>query len=475
MDKSSVYRIVIDQSTSATKLLLIHEGTILKKYRKKHRQIFPKQGWMEHDPEEIIANVLSLLEELLNENNLSLEAIQSLSITNQRETIVAWNKRTGKPLYNAIVWQCSRSTDICKELIAQGKEQVINEKTGLKLDSYFSGTKIKWLVEHIPEVRSALEQEELAIGTMDTWLIWKLTNGERFATEPSNASRTLLYDIYENRWDEELVTLFGIRPSCLPEVLASTSAFGTYRGIPIIGVMADSQAALYGQSCLTKGEIKVTMGTGSSIMMQVEDNMNYHDSSILTTIAWKTENQTNYALEGIIRSCGDALNWLEENLSLFDDITLASNQVLQGTSDEEVFFVPALQGLGAPFWNQEMRASFIGMCRSTKKEDLLRAVLESIIFQIRAVIDAMEAVAKTKIQKIKVDGGMINNRRLMELMASLLNKDLELKSVEELSAIGCLKLTGSELSPKLFISEKIEAVKAPALEEKYQKWLSLIM
>lgn len=475
MDKSSVYRIVIDQSTSATKLLLIHEGTIQKKYRKKHRQIFPKQGWMEHDPEEIITNVLSLLEELLNENGLTPEAIQSLSITNQRETIVAWNKRTGKPLYNAIVWQCSRSTDICKELIAQGKEQVINEKTGLKLDSYFSGTKIKWLVEHIPEVRSALEQEELAIGTMDTWLIWKLTNGERFATEPSNASRTLLYDIYENRWDEELVTLFDIRPSCLPEVLASTSAFGTYRGIPIIGVMADSQAALYGQSCLTKGEIKVTMGTGSSIMMQVEDNMNYHDSSILTTIAWKTENQTNYALEGIIRSCGDALNWLEENLSLFDDITLASNQVLQGTSDEEVFFVPALQGLGAPFWNQEMRASFIGMCRSTKKEDLLRAVLESIIFQIRAVIDAMEAVAKTKIQKIKVDGGMINNRRLMELMASLLNKDLELKSVEELSAIGCLKLTGSELSPKLFISEKIEAVKAPALEEKYQKWLSLIM
>ena len=381
------------------------------------------------------------MDKLLSENKLRIDQIASISITNQRETIVAWDKVTGKPLYNAIVWQCNRSAEICKELIALGYEKLVQRKTGLKIDSYFSGSKIKWLVENIVEVGEALESERLAIGTMDSWLIWKLTNGKHFLTEPSNASRTLLFDIYENQWDEELINLFGIKLSVLPEVVPSSSNFGTYLGIPIVGVMADSQAALYGQSCLVPGEIKITLGTGSSIMMQIGEKANYHDSSILTTIAWKSNDKTYYALEGIIRSCGDSLNWLEENLDMFEDIANVSNQVLSTQGKEDVFFVPALQGMGAPFWKQELAAAFIGMRRSTKKEDLLRAVLESIIFQIRAVIDSMESVSKTKIQTVKVDGGMINNHKLMEQLAILLNKDVELNAIEELSAIGCLKLT----------------------------------
>lgn len=468
------YRIVIDQSTSATKLLLLHGGKIIKKYRKKHQQIFPRQGWVEHDPEEISANVKSLLNQLLTDNQLEAQAIKSISITNQRETIIVWDKLTGKPLYNAVVWQCNRSTQICNELIALGNESLISEKTGLRIDSYFSGTKIKWLVDHIPDIQFALAQERLAVGTMDSWLIWQLTDGEYFVTEPSNASRTLLYDIYGNCWDEDLAALFGVKLSALPEVLPSSATFGSYRGIPIIGVMADSQAALYGQGCLETGEIKITMGTGSSVMMQSREKANYHSSSILTTIAWKTTDQTFYALEGIIRSCGDSLNWLEENLAMFDDIASASNHVLSQNSDEEVFFIPALQGMGAPFWDQQMTAAFVGMRRSTKKEDLLRAVLESIIFQIKTVIDSMENLSETTIRTVKVDGGMINNHKLMEQLAALLNKNLELNAVEELSAIGCLKLTGAELSPELFSGETIQAGKSPALSVKYQKWLSLI-
>lgn len=474
MKKLGDYRVVVDQSTSATKLLLIKNGKILNKYRRKHRQIFPQKGWVEHNPEEISENVKRLLSELLKQNKLKAHEIESISITNQRETIVAWDKVTGKPLYNAVVWQCNRSAEICKELIALGNEKLIQRKTGLKIDSYFSGTKIKWLVENIPEVGEALESDRLAIGTIDTWLIWQLTDGKHFVTEPSNASRTLLFDIYENHWDEELIKLFGINLSVLPEVLPSSSTFGTYSGIPIVGVMADSQAALYGQGCLETGEIKITMGTGSSVMMQVGEKANYCDSSILTTIAWETNTKTYYALEGIIRSCGDSLNWLEENLDMFEDIASASNRVLSTEGKEEIFFIPALQGMGAPFWKQELTAAFIGMRRSTKKEDLLRAVLESIIFQIRSVIDSMETVSKTKIQTVKVDGGMINNRILMEQLAVLLNKNLELNAVEELSAIGCLKLTGTELSSELFDVETIQAVEVPSLEEKYQKWLSLL-
>lgn len=470
------YQIVLDQSTSGTKLLLLDSGKIVKRYDKTHRQIYPQPGWVEHDPNEIWNNVQLLLKQAFSENSLSADNVVSLSITNQRETILAWDKISGQPLYNAIVWQCNRSIGICEDLIEKGFEAIVNAKTGLRIDPYFSGTKIKWLYDNIPSLAKKSEEKELAVGTIDSWLIWNLTNKEVFATESSNASRTLLYNIEENAWDDELATIFGAAVADLPEVKKASDLFGHYQGIPIIGVIADSQSALLGEGCLKPGDVKVTMGTGCSIMMQVGEENHLRDERILTTIAWENKADQRYALEGIIRSCADSIGWLNQNIADFTDRNATCNQVLEEKNSEEIYFIPALQGLGAPFWQKDATASFIGMKMATDKYDLLRAVLESMIFQVKSVIDVMEEVAGIKINEIKIDGGVTKNKRLMQLLANLLNKEIIINNIEEQSAFGALTAANQNITLMAHKDTVVAPIKneQQSIIKKYQKWQRLM-
>lgn len=470
-----VYQLVLDQSTSGTKLLLLKEGVIYKRYDKAHQQLYPQAGWVEHDPMEIWHNVQELLSQALVENNLTAAEICGLSLTNQRETIVAWDKATGLPLHNAIVWQCNRSADICQAMIQAGLEPLVSKKTGLRLDPYFSGTKINWLITHVPEAAQLSGTGQLAIGTIDSWLIWNLTQRQVFATEASNACRTLLFNINELTWDSELVTLFGIQLADLPEVKLSDAVFGSYQGIPIKGVMADSQAALLGEGCLAFGDVKVTMGTGCSVMMQLEDTSRLRDQRILSTIAWQVAAGVSYGLEGIIKSCGDSLTWFLQDFGPNEKLKPLCDTVLEMETVEEVYFIPALQGLAAPEWNNHVTAGFYGLKRTTTQVDCLRAILESMIFQIKAVIDVMETVTDYEIKQVHVDGGVIRNRSLMRLLATLLGKPIVLNEVEELSALGAATL----LQPAAAHQKREQQVVVPGdgqqvIHQKYQKWNRLI-
>ncbi|MBL1225013.1 FGGY-family carbohydrate kinase [Enterococcus sp. BWR-S5] len=468
------YQIVLDQSTSGTKLLLLKNGKILQRYDKKHKQIYPQNGWVEHDPLEIWHNVTELLDLVFEENLLAYKDISALSITNQRETIIAWDKETGQPLYNAIVWQCNRSSEICDKLIEQGVEESINQKTGLRLDPYFSGTKIKWLYDELPIIAEKSGTGELAIGTMDSWLIWKLTQGAVFATDASNACRTLLYNINTDMWDNELIRLFGIAPGDLPEIRKADAEFGTYHGIPIVGVMADSQAALFGEGCTEFGDVKITMGTGCSVMMQAKNRSTLRDLRILTTTAWQQQKNEAYALEGIIRSCGDAINWFCQDVTAIDDVTELCNEVLLEQKEASVFFVPALLGLGAPFWDNNRTAAFLGLTRTTAQKELLRAILESIIFQIKAVIDVMEEVSGEQINHVFIDGGVSKNRMLMELLATLLNKEVIVREVEEFSALGVAMLANPSIQSRMAETKINPSVKQTKIALAYGKWKRLI-
>lgn len=468
------YRVVIDQSTSGTKLLLVttlKEIEIVDRLDKKHQQIYPREGWVEHDPLEIMTNIYQLFAEMLKKYKLESSAIKSISITNQRETIVAWNKETGKPVSNAIVWQCKRGTSVCNELLLNGKEETVKRKTGLRLDPYFSGSKIKWLFRHYPEMKALSESGRLGIGTMDTWILWNLTQGKIYATEPSNACRTLLYDIHQNRWDEELTNLFDIPLAALADVKESKDDFGQFQGIPIVSVMADSQAALYGQGCLKTGEVKVTLGTGCSVMMQAEEQSDFVNDEIMTTIAWKEAEKTFYALEGIIRSCGDTLTWLSDDLGLFEDYELASEAAFSLPDNGGVYLIPAQLGLGAPFWQSEVKAAFVGMNRTTTKNHLIRAGFESIVYQIKAVIDAMERTSGVKIKIVKVDGGASRNQLLMQFLADSLQKSILVSNIEEMSALGTIKMS-KEIVPA---GQRIRMF-TPRVDDSvfYDEWLNYV-
>lgn len=466
------FHVIIDQSTSGTKLLLVTNSdslSIIDRLDRKHRQLYPKKGWVEHDPIEIIDNIYSLFNEMLAKHQLIHEEIKSISITNQRETIVAWNRVTGEPIHHSLVWQCNRGKDICQKLVADGKEELVKRKTGLRIDSYFSGSKIKWLAENSLMMNDLAKKQELAIGTMDAWIIWNLTQGQVFATEPSNACRTLLYDIHKNQWDEELTQLFEAPLSALPQVKRSRDNFGYYKGIPIVSVRADSQAALFGQNCVEIGDVKATLGTGCSVMMQVRGNDDFNNDEIMTTIGWCDEETTFYALEGIIRSCGDTLTWLSESLGLFNSFEEAENLAFGLPDNGGVYLVPAQLGLAAPFWLANATASFEGMSRSTTKAHLIRAGFESVVYQIKAVLDSMEQVADVTIDTLKVDGGLSKNKKLMQLLADVLMKKVEISEVEELSAMGTF------LEKNNFVTQNISLFpKENEYYKNYQQWLAII-
>lgn len=465
------YRIVIDQSTSGTKVLLFYTENnveILSRVDLSHRQIYPKKGWVEHDPNEIVNNVKYLIDQTLNKNNLTPKEIKSISITNQRESIVIWNRKTGELYTNVMVWQCNRGLEICQDLIDNDYNEMIAKKTGLTIDPYFSASKLKWFFDS-----HDLDSEEIAnlgVGTIETWLIWNLTNGEKYVSEISNASRTLLYNIFDNQWDPALLGIFNVPQDVLPAVVDSVSDFGRYLDIPIASVVADSQSALLGHGCVTAGSAKATLGTGCSILVNAGNQVDVINKNILTTIAWKKDNQNIYALEGVIRSFGDVLNWMKDTLKLFNDVETASKIALSLEDNDGVYFVPALEGLGAPFWLPDLEASFKGMTRSTTQTHLIRAGFESLAYQIKAVVEEFETGHGIVLEQIYVDGGASKNEAFMQMIADVTDKTIITRDIEEASALGSLAVLGERV--KSFENKKF--VPQKSYNTFYKQWVKII-
>jgi glycerol kinase len=441
--------LAIDQSTSGTKVLLVNEkGQIIHKCSESHKQFYPQAGWVEHDPIEIYENVKRLMKELVQTSGISQDELAVLAITNQRETVVVWDKETGVPVYNAIVWQCRRTSDICQELKDQGYEELIQSKTGLKADPYFSASKIKWILDHVEGVKGKAKEGKLLLGTIDSWLIWKLTCGKVHATDYSNASRTLLFNIDTLQWDDELLNLFDIPRSMLPSIKNSNEIFGVtedlnlpFTTLPISGVIGDSQGALFGQKCFEPGMAKATYGTGTSVMMHT-GKLVRGTNGLVTSIAWGINGQVEYALEGIINSTGDVIKWLKEQLELIDSFDDAEELASSIPDNQGVYLVPAFVGLGAPYWKPSTRAAILGMSRNTGKPHIVRAALESSAYQVKDVIELMQSESNIQIKTLKVDGGATSNRLLMQYQADMLDINVIASKVAELSSMGSVYLAG---------------------------------
>lgn len=443
------YILAIDQSTSGTKVLLVNsQGKITHKCSASHKQHYPQTGWVEHDPVEIYENVKTLLTEVVQITSVPENELAVLAITNQRETVVVWDEETGIPVYNAIVWQCRRTSDMCEELKEQGYETIIQSKTGLKADPYFSASKVKWILDHVDGVKERAREGKLLLGTMDSWLIWKLTGGKVHATDYSNASRTLLFNIHTLQWDEELLNIFDIPREMLPEVKDSNELFGVtedpslpFIQLPISGVIGDSQGALFGQKCFEPGMAKATYGTGTSVLMQTGELVD-GTNGLVTSIAWGMNGKVSYALEGIINSTGDTIRWLKEQLELIDEIGEAEQLACSISDNQGVYLVPAFVGLGAPYWKPYSRAAIMGISRNTGKPHIVRAALESIAYQVKDVIELMQSESNIQIKSVKVDGGATSNRFLMQYQADMLDIDVIASEVAELSSMGSVYLAG---------------------------------
>lgn len=440
--------LTIDQSTSATKALIIDNmGNVKYKASKKHEQIYPVQGLVEHNPIEIYENVKTVIRKIIDSNKINEEEILGLSITNQRETVVVWDKETGLPIYNAIVWQCRRTSKICSEL--KEYEEIVTEKTGLRLDPYFSGTKIKWILDNVEDAREKADKGKLLLGTIDSWLIWKLTNGKSHVTDYTNASRTLLLNIKTLKWDKELLDIFNIPETMLPEIYPSDEVFGETNlegqlkiSLKICGVIGDSQGALFGQRCFDAGMAKSTFGTGNSIMVNVGEKYVPSKNGVVSTIAYVSKRSVNYGIEGIINCSGDTINWIHDELGLFEDFSEFNEAVSEVENNEGVYLVPAFLGLGIPYWKSDAKASIVGISRNTTKKHIMRAALESIAYQVKDALVAIENEAEIKIKNLSIDGGVTTNKIYNQFLADLLDCKIEKKLNEELSPLGAALLGG---------------------------------
>lgn len=448
MDKEK-YILAIDQSTSGTKALVVNSnGQIIEKCSLCHKQYYPQAGWVEHDPLEIYENVKKLLIEVVQTSKISVNTLAVLAITNQRETVVVWDKETGIPVYNAIVWQCRRTSEICKKLKEKGYEKIIHSKTGLTADPYFSASKVKWIMDHVDGVKEKAQEGKLLLGTIDSWLIWKLTDGNVHATDYTNASRTLLFNIHTLEWDHELLEIFDIPRNMLPDVRDSNELFGVTRDkdlpfseLLISGVIGDSQGALFGQKCFEPGMAKATYGTGTSVMLHTGE-MVEAANGLVTSIAWGLNGKVDYALEGIIHCTGDVMKWMKDRLELINDMSEVENLAISIEDNDGVYLVPAFVGLGAPYWSPYTRAAIYGMSRNTGKAHIVRAGLESIAYQVKDVMELLQTESNIHIKNVKVDGGAISNRFLMQFQADMLEIDVIASEVSELSSIGSVYLAG---------------------------------
>ncbi|MDG0809862.1 glycerol kinase GlpK [Cohnella rhizosphaerae] len=444
------YILAVDQSTAGTKALLVdRSGRVVAKRSAEHRQMYPKPGWVEHDPLEIYDNVKRTVREALKLAGIEPAALAAIAITNQRETAVVWDRETGLPVYNAIVWQCQRTADRCEALRAAGQERTVRSKTGLMLDPYFSAAKWDWVLTHVESAKPLLAQGRLLAGTIDSWLIWKLTGGKTHATDYTNASRTSLFNIHTLDWDDELCGLFGVPRAMLPEVKFSDDAYGYTDDadlfparLPICGVIGDSQGALFGQLCLEPGMAKATYGTGTSVLMNTGERPVVSDNGLVTAIAWGKGGQVTYALEAVIRSSGDSVKWVRDNLGLFDSFEELDTMLRQTPDNEGVYLVPAFVGLGAPYWDPYARAAIVGMSRATGKGHIVRAAVESIAYQVRDAAELMARETGIPLKKLHADGGASGNPLLMQFQADLLNLAVSRSAVAELSAMGAVYMAG---------------------------------
>ncbi|WP_133248499.1 glycerol kinase GlpK [Pedobacter yonginense] len=445
----SKYILSLDQGTTSSRAIIFnHNGEIVAIAQKEFTQIYPQAGWVEHNPAEIWSTQLSVAAEVIVKAGLTAKDINSIGITNQRETTVIWDRETGQPIYNAIVWQDRRTSTYCDEIKKQGLAKKIQEKTGLIIDSYFSATKAKWILENVEGAREKADAGKLAFGTVDSWLIWKLTNGQTHVTDVTNASRTMLYNIHSLSWDEELLSLFNIPKQMLPEVKSSSEVYGETAGnilaakIPIAGIAGDQQSALFGQMCTEIGMVKNTYGTGCFMLMNIGKEPKISANNLLTTIAWKINNEVIYALEGSIFIGGAVVQWLRDEMGLISKSADVETLAKKVKDTQGVYVVPAFAGLGAPHWDQHARGTITGLTRGTNKSHIARAALESIAYQTMDVLKAMEADAGVSIAELRVDGGATANDLLMQFQADLLNSKVIRPEVTEVTAIGAAYLAG---------------------------------
>ncbi len=441
--------LALDQGTTSSRAMLINKaGEVCSVAQKEFKQWFPKPGYVEHDPQEIWSTQMAVATEAMTKIGASPDHIAAIGIANQRETTIVWNKKTGKPLYKAIVWQDHRTAQICERLVTDGLAEKIKSKTGLEVDAYFSATKIQWILDHVPNARELALDGQLAFGTIDSWLMWNLTDGQVHATDLTNASRTMLFNIHELRWDEELLQLFNIPLSMMPEVKSNSGLFGhtagkyIARAIPITGVAGDQQASLFGQLCLQKGMVKNTYGTGCFIVMNTGEQALYSDNKLITTIAWKLNGKVNYALEGSVFTGGAVVQWLRDGLKIIEKTADVEQLALTVENNGGVFFVPAFTGLGAPWWKQQAQGLIFGLSRGTERGHIARAALESIVLQSHDVMKAIERDTGIQINKLRVDGGASANNLLMQYQADLLQAQVERPENIETTALGAAFFAG---------------------------------
>ena len=486
---SEKYLISIDQSTQGTKALLFDsQGNLIKRTDKAHRQIINEKGWVSHDPEEIYQNTLEVVRRLVEESGIEKDSIIGLGISNQRETSLAWDKNTGKPIGQAIVWQCARAVDICERVEAMGQGERIREKTGMNLSPYFPAAKIAWILENEEGAREKAAEGTICHGTVDSWLIYKLTGGKSYKTDYSNASRTQLFNIFELKWDEEICHMFGIDVKNMAQVCDSDSNFGEtdFEGflpkpIPIHGVLGDSHGALFGQGCLKPGMIKSTYGTGSSIMMNIGEQTVLSTHGVVTSLAWSMKGNVNYVLEGNLNYTGAVITWLKDDLELISSPGETQELAQKASKEDQTYLVPAFSGLGAPYWDSRAAAAVVGMTRTTKKAELVKAGLECIAYQIADVVKAMSEDAGMKVEELRVDGGPTRNTYLMQFQSDIARAAVQVPDAEELSGIGPAYAAGLALGlwgPEIF--QKIQRKKyTPEMPEetakiKYQGWKNAV-
>jgi glycerol kinase len=444
------YILSLDQGTTSSRAMLFNKkGEVVYTAQKEFKQYFPKSGWVEHNANEIWSSILAVIASCISESGIKPAQVAGIGITNQRETTVVWERETGEPIHHAIVWQSRQTASICEELKEQGHEGLFRDKTGLLIDAYFSGTKVKWLLDNVEGAREKAENGDLLFGTIDTWLIWKLSGGKAHVTDYSNASRTLMYNIHELKWDEELLEILQVPKSMLPDVKGSSEVYAKTvdfhffgQEIPIAGAAGDQQAALFGQACYDSGMAKNTYGTGCFMLMNTGEKAIKSDNGLLTTIAWGLDGKVTYALEGSIFVAGSAIQWLRDGLRMFKDASKSEEYATRVESSEGVYVVPAFVGLGTPYWDSDVRGAVFGLTRGTSKEHFVRATLESLAFQTKDVLTAMEQDSGISLKALRVDGGAVKNNFLLQFQSDMLRVDVERTTINETTALGAAYLAG---------------------------------
>ncbi len=446
------YILSIDQGTTSTRAIVFdHQSNVVSMASQEITQYYPKPGWVEQDPREIWYSVSHTINQALLQKDISPKQIKAIGITNQRETTILWDKKTGEPIYNAIVWQSRQTADICEDLTNKGYQQMIRDKTGLLIDPYFSGTKIKWILDRVDDARTLASKQRLAFGTVDSWIIFKLT-GKEHKTDYSNASRTMIYNIHDLKWDQELLDILDIPASILPEVCDSSGLFGytekrNFFGerIPISGVAGDQQASLFGQLCCEPGMVNSTYGTGCFVLMNTGEEAVKSENGMLSTIAWKIKDRVRYALEGSVFVGGSTIQWLRDGLKIIKNAKDSEGLAKSISSNDGVYFVPAFVGLGTPYWDAKAKGAIFGLTRGTDEHQIARAALESICYQVHDVLKAMENDSMTKIPVVKANGGATVNRFLMQFQADIMNLEVHKPSITETTALGAAYLAGIDI------------------------------